>query len=1090
MKKTFFSQKGEIALAASIASFGLMLVGLIAGTFLAQNQTQLQSEASGCATISSVSQTPNSELELGQDFTCNVTIDSAHSGSRDISCGWSENGDWPQTGGRWEGATCNGVNCSFGIAAPSEVKEDAIYELVGFDMSSSCGPPTGLRTSMKLKGAEEAPPPDEENICKDKPDGYRAQYNVHEECDTNYKGGRWVIIDGICRDGEITEEPACATCDECSEPGTRDARSSSLARNECTPGGCDAPPPDDTGDGTGDDDGTGGTGDGNWCGDTSEKPVTCHGDVLNGGCKDETYCVKSSYQCADKWAINKDDACPEHNCPVDKSQWLTCHGKDTDNECFVWSFCAEDGKKCSDTTSLTGEALEDGSCPVKGNGSGEGKPPELANKGEPATMEGYVTIFNFNKSEVEKVVVERCEIGGGSETCNADGVTTVKVKTVTWDTADVSISFWKFSFTTDSKGGKITIGDTVRILKPTVFDKDGKQLGEADKDASVACTSNPCRTNFAIGLGVDQFTKVPIMTGKIIIENKGSIPVTHVYVTLCEKGGSCTTVDVAQTGPSEVDGDKSTYTYDIFILDLTDPKPLDFSKTYIVKEVVVEDAAGKELGKSKEGDQEVTILTPPKDFHIIIESSENQTRTANVTIKIKNSKNKHFANTIWLGTEWCNDDLTSCTSEKTNETFEANSPMLRAKRFNATSAGDGNTKIRAYIKEYSEESGGESAITTILISNVVSVTQKNQDVTLTLDLDKEVQGATEGKTTKVEGKIQVMGEELGFWGNYLAVGLFDVDNTGTPLIEFSDNTSRFFLIQNKKEFDFTFDNVPVGAKKALIAFPFIAKNNRTDVTLEKIEKVKQFDTNRIRILNCANRTPVKNICHFLVGETNTKYVTHILSPKDTSMYGWLTVVTNDSPPAKYTNVRAVIDEYREDKSLVTNQVFPALNFPAFPSFTPKTGWTAYTTGFTGDYTKNTIIAEKTYGLKFDIVEAADANKFSDPDKTNYNIPVCGKNNSGTIAGPSKQQCLVKLTDGYGYIEYGVTFSSASTDKANFPMIASVGGSTNESFARVIQAVSIGSMDALEVSAFISQLTSTPGIKIQTCRADLGECDVL
>jgi len=73
--------------------------------------------------------------------------------------------------------------------------------------------------------------------CCGKPDGYVYNNYLNEFCDAKYKGGRWAIIEGVCRGGKKTERRGCTTCDPClpNQPRTQPPN---LHINECTPGGC------------------------------------------------------------------------------------------------------------------------------------------------------------------------------------------------------------------------------------------------------------------------------------------------------------------------------------------------------------------------------------------------------------------------------------------------------------------------------------------------------------------------------------------------------------------------------------------------------------------------------------------------------------------------------------------------------------------------------------------------------------------------------------------------------------------------------------------------------------------------------------
>jgi hypothetical protein len=67
------------------------------------------------------------------------------------------------------------------------------------------------------------------------PDGFIYKRAIKASCDSNYKGGRYVIIDGVCQGGKKTEKPGCATCRTC-QTGANDIApvpDADLAVNEC-----------------------------------------------------------------------------------------------------------------------------------------------------------------------------------------------------------------------------------------------------------------------------------------------------------------------------------------------------------------------------------------------------------------------------------------------------------------------------------------------------------------------------------------------------------------------------------------------------------------------------------------------------------------------------------------------------------------------------------------------------------------------------------------------------------------------------------------------------------------------------------------
>ncbi len=73
--------------------------------------------------------------------------------------------------------------------------------------------------------------------CCGKPDGYVYNNYLNEFCDAKYKGGRWAIIEGVCKGEKKAERRGCTTCDSClpNQPRTSPPN---LQINECTPGGC------------------------------------------------------------------------------------------------------------------------------------------------------------------------------------------------------------------------------------------------------------------------------------------------------------------------------------------------------------------------------------------------------------------------------------------------------------------------------------------------------------------------------------------------------------------------------------------------------------------------------------------------------------------------------------------------------------------------------------------------------------------------------------------------------------------------------------------------------------------------------------
>ncbi len=236
------STRGEIVTVVTIGGLLVMGIATLVTSFLVKNKNiklTSQSKASGCTNVGQV--IDPGQLNPGADFTCSATL-LDNPGSRTMACGWSKNGGWPQTGGRWVNPTCVGLNCSFGIKMEGPIDASATYELVVFDTSAGCGP-TGQgskRITLHLAGA--APPPTDvpncDPKCCGKSDNYMYSNYLGEACDTNV--GRWVILEGVCRGGKETEKAGCKTCDSCNTSGKRN-NPASLLRNECTPGGCTAP---------------------------------------------------------------------------------------------------------------------------------------------------------------------------------------------------------------------------------------------------------------------------------------------------------------------------------------------------------------------------------------------------------------------------------------------------------------------------------------------------------------------------------------------------------------------------------------------------------------------------------------------------------------------------------------------------------------------------------------------------------------------------------------------------------------------------------------------------------------------------------
>jgi hypothetical protein len=73
--------------------------------------------------------------------------------------------------------------------------------------------------------------------CCGKPDGFVYNNYLNEFCDAKYKGGRWAIIEGVCKGEKRAERRGCTSCDSC-VPNQPRTSPPNLQVNECTPGGC------------------------------------------------------------------------------------------------------------------------------------------------------------------------------------------------------------------------------------------------------------------------------------------------------------------------------------------------------------------------------------------------------------------------------------------------------------------------------------------------------------------------------------------------------------------------------------------------------------------------------------------------------------------------------------------------------------------------------------------------------------------------------------------------------------------------------------------------------------------------------------
>jgi len=222
--------KGEIS---TIITLGTLIVlgfsSLVSTVFLKKTQT-IKTKAAGCSQVSSVSYSGN--VAAGQTFTCLASTDGASRYT--MACGISKNGGWPYG---MRSGSCSGTRCTFSVKMDDQIEAGAVYELVAFDFRSDCGPNTGKKITLNVSGAQ--PQPTQANCdqeCCGKPDGFIYQQAIKETCDSNYKGGRYVIINGVCQGGKKTEKPGCATCKTCQAgaPDISPVPGADLAVNECT----------------------------------------------------------------------------------------------------------------------------------------------------------------------------------------------------------------------------------------------------------------------------------------------------------------------------------------------------------------------------------------------------------------------------------------------------------------------------------------------------------------------------------------------------------------------------------------------------------------------------------------------------------------------------------------------------------------------------------------------------------------------------------------------------------------------------------------------------------------------------------------
>ena len=232
MKKKFL--KGEIATVVALGTLIILGISSFVSTIFLKNKNTSTTKAAGCSQVFDVSY--SGDIGAGKTFTCKASTDGTSPYT--MACGVSKNGGWPM--GMISGS-CSRRNCSFSVKMDDQIDSNAIYELVAFDFRTDCGPNTGKRITLNVSGSQ--PQPTQANCdqeCCGKPDGFIYQGVIKERCDPNYKGGRYVIIDGVCQGGKKTEKPSCATCKSCQAgaPDIIPVPNADLAVNECT-GGCD-----------------------------------------------------------------------------------------------------------------------------------------------------------------------------------------------------------------------------------------------------------------------------------------------------------------------------------------------------------------------------------------------------------------------------------------------------------------------------------------------------------------------------------------------------------------------------------------------------------------------------------------------------------------------------------------------------------------------------------------------------------------------------------------------------------------------------------------------------------------------------------
>jgi|GEM_PF-4566293 len=209
MKKK--SLKGEISTILTLGTLIFLGVSSLASVvFLRKTQTT-KTRAASCAKVENVSY--SGDVAAGKTFTCLASTNGASPYT--MACGISKNGGWPYG---MQSGSCSGKNCTFSVKMDDQIEAGAVYQLVAFDFRTECGPDKddAKRITLNVPGTQ--PQPTQVNCdqeCCGKPDGFIYQRAIKASCDSNYKGGRYVIIDGVCQGGKKTEKPGCATCRTC-----------------------------------------------------------------------------------------------------------------------------------------------------------------------------------------------------------------------------------------------------------------------------------------------------------------------------------------------------------------------------------------------------------------------------------------------------------------------------------------------------------------------------------------------------------------------------------------------------------------------------------------------------------------------------------------------------------------------------------------------------------------------------------------------------------------------------------------------------------------------------------------------------------